>query len=82
MSKKLTPWFPEDVEPVREGVYEKDYGSGPPEFQTWLDGRWWYGSNTPQKTWCKVLRVPDERDQCRPLPRMWRGLANKPAREA
>lgn len=38
---RLTPWYPGDVKPVREGVYERRrIGVGTPYYSYW-NGRWW-----------------------------------------
>ena len=41
MSKKLTPWFPANVTPVRVGVYEIDTDEfEAPNYRTWLGSGW------------------------------------------
>lgn len=43
---KTTAWYPPDVQPVRPGVYERDFTSlgysDVPRFAYW-DGELWYG---------------------------------------
>ena len=46
---KLTPWFSGDQRPVRDGVYQRDYGNGgPPFYAKWARGWWWVGSPQPE----------------------------------
>lgn len=44
MSKKLTPWFPAEVNPVRRGVYRVDvdlrYNGRQERWAKWESGRW------------------------------------------
>lgn len=72
MSKKLTPWFPEDVNPVRVGYYERDWyrdGSGDGGFlpDLWNGERW---QNSYPMGLGRAI------DSCQNL--RWRGLAKKP----
>ena len=64
----LTPWFPADVIPVREGVYEVKQPDGP-----WFrrfDGHQWYcGATDP----CLAAMRQTELPAGWP-PRRWRGL--------
>lgn len=40
----LTPWFPGDVEPVREGVYQRMYDNDPNDLRwCFWDGDWHVG---------------------------------------
>ena len=51
---KLTPWFPGDVKPVREGVYERDYiNASPGKFYCYWNGKFWglYGTNPKISMW-------------------------------
>lgn len=71
MKPKLTPWFPPEVLPVRDGVYEVDF-YGPGWFQRFSKGRWFSGAGTAfdaarQKPYIQVL-----------APKRWRGLAEEP----
>lgn len=78
MSKKLTPWFPGDVKPVRSGVYfvrqlSNDCKSGDVIFEGycyWSGVRW--GSVTLEKAHAKKLAVPPG-FQNKP----WRGLTKE-----
>ena len=70
-----TGWFPEDMKPVRPGIYEKDFSdySNITEYQYWDGKRWYYGEDTPNKT---LARFDEEYyyGSTPPLPRAWRGL--------
>lgn len=79
MSKKLTPWFPGDMEPVRKGWYEvravglnhrhRGHLSGRP-FRYWTGHRWMTAS--PNLSWAfSSIFGSDPAHQ-------WRGLAEKP----
>lgn len=67
---KLTPWFPADVLPVREGVYEVDCpADGVPWFRLFDGVDWLAGDNTARKAMRRGRRWP--------FPAMkspWRGL--------
>ncbi|HEU6454746.1 MAG TPA: hypothetical protein VN201_04730 [Roseateles sp.] len=71
MSKKLTPWFPHEVKPVRPGIYEAHWACG-----TWYckwDGEWHWGSSTPRKALSGYpVRGMDVLIR-------WRGLAENPS---
>lgn len=70
MNKKLTPWFPSDVRPVRPGIYETDADvvTGPC-YQLWT-GQWWgFCSSWPDY----ALEFKSDFQSPR-----WRGLASKP----
>lgn len=70
---QLTDWFPEDVKPVRKGVYERDYRHSGMEFQFCL----WNG-----KCWgegCRTVRLAEQSRLASLWPDLpWRGLAEKP----
>lgn len=75
MSKdKLTPWFPGEVKPVRQGVYQQKSGFGDSIGYQFWDGRQWCG-------WCKT---PDGAENDRGAADIrhqndrWRGLAQDP----
>ena len=44
MSTQLTPWFPHEIKPVRDGVYEVQYDLGTEEifcgYAYWTGNRW------------------------------------------
>ena len=40
MSIQLTPWFPPDSKPVREGVYETHTVQERGGFSRWISGHW------------------------------------------
>lgn len=72
MSKKLTPWFPPEMKPVRVGIYETDAETegGTSCYQSWNGAQW---------SWCSSdsdFTVIDSRS-IHQSPR-WRGLAVKP----
>ena len=52
MSRKLTPWFPGDVKPVREGVYERMYDEDSSRevlLCNFKNGEWYaFGNKTPE----------------------------------
>lgn len=69
MSKKLTPWFPGDVKPVRAGYYERDWDGDGNRFGLLSD--YWDG-----RAWRNVYRhqvMAQARHSTQNLP--WRGLA-------
>lgn len=72
MSKKLTPWFPGDVKPVRDGVYERRSNiDGMAYFSLYRGGDWW------QMTSSFFTSVNSKfRSDRQSLP--WRGLAKAP----
>ena len=72
MSKKLTPWFPANVKPVRVGYYERDWdGAG----NAWgIEPDYWNG-----KAWEAVyLNGTREEAEFTEQSAPWRGLAKKP----
>lgn len=83
-NESLTPWFPEDITPIREGVYEVDeIGGSAPAYAYWDGERFGYRCwSYPQAgdSYCPI----DSAFRCRNLPTSlaprisWRGLASKP----
>lgn len=74
---KLTPWYPADVKPVRDGVYETAIEESTSTFfQYWLDGKWRYCSRTPERAVSRLQRNPSN---CQD--RVWRGLAEDPNKD-
>jgi len=73
MSKKqkLTPWFPADVKPVRDGVYKTAHG-----YQFW-SGKFWGGwSSTKEIAYCnRFMWSSAQQDK-------WCGLASDPKEAA
>lgn len=71
MSKKLTPWFPGDVKPVRAGVYETDSEQigGTRTFQRWTGKQW--GLCTSDASFAPPFMSAYQNPK-------WRGLAKKP----
>ena len=78
MSKKpkTTPWFSGNVKPVRDGVYERDYGGkGEPAhivFGRFSGGLWMCGDKTAERAALEVCATSFQDEP-------WRGLAEKPA---
>lgn len=72
MSKKLTPWFPADVKPVRKGVYIASLFRHEKWYRYW-DGRSW-STGGPSVAGC--LRNPT--DDWVHAGLEWRGLAEQP----
>ena len=68
---KLTPWFPPDVLPVRDGVYEMEYGV--PWFRAFRSGKWRFGASTVEQAADK-----DRRPLYGGVRVRWRGLAEEP----
>jgi hypothetical protein len=68
----LTPWFPGSVEPVREGVYQRQFGSTDNLGYCFWDGtHWHFRALTPIGAMNTSLVSTFHR-----LP--WRGLAKEP----
>ena len=75
MSKKqskLTPWFPGEVKPVREGVYECRGAPTHESYQHW-NGAIWGGWATDKDAAAENRDRPSMRHSPQ-----WRGLAEKP----
>jgi hypothetical protein len=71
---KLTPWFPENVDPVRVGVYERKtllYTETNRWFNYW-DGQWRPGGPTFDHAINGSKQPPLQ------VRLQWRGLARKP----
>lgn len=76
--KNLTPWYPGDVKPARDGVYQRLYDEGTdvegPEYCLFKDGIW--------MTWCKSPEeASEESDDSAFQGLPWRGLARDDAIE-
>ncbi|GAA0809226.1 hypothetical protein [Cupriavidus gilardii] len=69
--QELTPWFPADVKPARDGVYQRDYGSVS-LYCAYRRGKWRVFGYTPEAAAWEVAASNIEAP--------WRGLA-KPAKE-
>ena len=65
---KLTPWFPGDVAPAREGVYQRRYGHHEVFFCYW-NGRFWGKYDTTPNAAEECAYAPSARQF---LP--WRGV--------
>lgn len=65
MNAELTPWFPPNIAPARQGFYEREYGAELcPDY--WDGETWWVCFET----------IPTRIRGGSTLP--WRGLAKKP----
>ena len=71
---KKTQWFPGEVKPVRDGVYEKTFNvKGRWQvYSRWRDNRWHRFCSTPYAAYKDEERSRHQND----LP--WRGLAQDP----
>jgi hypothetical protein len=68
MSKqKLTPWFPPEVKPVRNGWYHTDHLELGPDYPA-MDNRWWNGKKWLSAPGGWVVAYQN---------RHWRGLTEK-----
>lgn len=68
----LTPWFPPDVKPVHEGVYQTRNLKGLLTFQYW-NGKFW-GLYRSRVDWASMSRNHTSIRQQNP----WRGLSKQP----
>ncbi len=70
---KKTEWYPGDMKPVRDGVYERDLG--PPNFPCFakFSARRWYYSAGSIKMAAESTLVSDHQNESG-----WRGLAQDP----
>lgn len=66
--KKYSPWFPPEIKPVHEGVYQ----IGVRHYRHW-NGIWWgyYGDSALMAYAYRLKRSAVQ-------PNTWRGLARKP----
>ena len=75
MSKKLTPWFPNETKPATKGVYQrKGVNDVARNFYSYWDGIW----HGHWKTVNKAVAMRHARFVL-PVSSEWRGLAKKPA---
>ena len=77
MSKKLTPWYPGHIKPVRPGVYQQRSGYEKRlGFQWWNGKKWssWFSSAESALLHGRNGPPADLRFQNDP----WRGLAQEP----
>jgi len=72
MKPKRTPWFPSRVKPLRQGVYERDFGTIGIRFAYWT-GRYWGGFAILYSHAVQNRRFRTGHPVAR-----WRGLARKP----
>ncbi|WP_027810118.1 hypothetical protein [Burkholderia cenocepacia] len=68
----LTEWFPADVKPIRDGVYQttKFNDGGFTFYARWADGEWKFDSHRPDFAAGETLCSPFQN-------RRWRGLKEK-----
>jgi hypothetical protein len=72
---KKTPWFSNDVLPVRIGVYEIEYWSNRAEYQFWDGSGWIFGNSSVDSTAMKAVNAPELGAYIyRTSPHRWRGL--------
>ena len=65
MKQKLSGWFPEDVKPARNGIYQRDF-FGFIYYCKWKNGKWFFGS-------CNYQKAKESRDVNSVLV-PWRGI--------
>lgn len=65
---KLTKWYPGNVKPVRDGVYQRDYGEGEIVFCLFKSRSWYWCSDTIKGAEAEI--TPSLNQQ---VP--WRGIA-------
>lgn len=65
---KYTPWFPNDIEPVRDGVYQRKDICGAIGFQKWTGKYWSFWSISADGADLYTLKSRFQDGQ-------WRGLA-------
>ena len=66
----LTDWFEADVQPAREGVFQRRFPAGP--YSCWSGDRWYGDSLSPAAA---ALEQKPSRHQAVP----WRGLVSEPS---
>lgn len=79
MSKKLTPWFPPEVKPVRKGVYPTEFDciNGPVAgYSFWFAPGWSGQRKTPKDAMDFTHRADGIQHK------RWRGLASDPKGKA
>lgn len=64
-SHELTPWLSGEEQPLREGVYRRQFPAGP--YSCWGGDRWLQDANTPQAAAAQLSMSPHQRTA-------WRGL--------
>jgi hypothetical protein len=72
MSAALTQWFPADVKPVRDGVYETRLVAEEDVYQRWYQGRWCSPSLSKRRAFSTYYPALIQNLQ-------WRGLASDPS---
>jgi hypothetical protein len=78
MSKTLTPWFPPDVKPARDGVYKVRILTIYPEderYSRWWRGKWRFTADTKEDA--RIETAPSY-DCYSSYFKGWRGLAKEP----
>ena len=75
MSKKLTPWFPGDVKPVRPGVYQRlldpDTTYQEIVFSRFDGVAWFTGADSCELALCRIAESPFQHSV------KWRGLTKE-----
>jgi len=72
---RKTPWFSNDVLPVRVGVYEIDFWSGGPQYQFWDGSGWIFGNSSVDSTARKAVNANELGAHIyRTATQRWRGL--------
>lgn len=75
MKEKLTPWFPANIKPVHEGVYQTKIHAGDKSggFQYWNGFSWrFWGIDAQDAYYCKEARSGFNQGAIQ-----WRGLTRK-----
>ena len=74
---KYSPWFPPEIKPVHEGVYQIAFwGKNNPSYSKWQKGTWRYSwSPLSDLTFKAALQA---NNLCSIQIVEWRGLARKP----
>ena len=75
MSGKLTPWFPGDVNPVREGVYQRLFDEDTEDeavvFSRFDGVDWFTWADSPDRALVRIAKSPFKHGV------KWRGLAEE-----
>ena len=78
MTKKMTPWFPSNIKPVRAGLYEADTPICPANRYAYFDGKDWglcaadVNAAMGEKFWPFASEMLHSQSK-------WRGFAEKQA---
>jgi len=69
---EVTEWYPADVKPVREGVYQTQYRDGLTAYRKFSGGKWHEGYHSP--TAANATMVPISAWLRSEYVHAWRGL--------